>query len=172
MTSAGERPAAKILHIAGGRPLFQSPGMQMGVAGLLAGIAAAGCGAAQAPTPAPLVFEGEPALTVSSASGALTVAVWWSPSPPGIGYDASQLALTDQTGAPVAGATLTMVPWMAAHGHGASVLPAVTETAPGVYVATPVDFYMAGTWQLRTRIQRAGGAGDLDDTAQPTVDVR
>jgi len=133
--------------------------------------AAAGCGAGATPTPAPLIFEGAPALTVASASGALSLAVWWSPSPPTVGYDATQLAITTPDGAPVAGATVTVVPWMAAHGHGASVLPTVTETAPGVYVATPVDFYMAGSWQLRTRIQRAGDAGDLDDTAQPTVNV-
>lgn len=145
--------------------------MRLAPTGLLALFAAAGCGAAPAPQPAPLIFDGAPALTVASASGALAVAVWWSPSPPGIGYDASQLAITDQAGEPVVGATVTIVPWMAAHGHGASVLPAVTETAPGIYVAAPVDFYMAGTWQLRTRIQRGGDAGNLDDTAQPTVDV-
>lgn len=53
-----------------------------------------------------------------------------------------------------------------------SVLPAATETSPGVYVATPVDFYMSGTWQLRTRDQRVPDAGsEIDDTAQPTVDV-
>jgi len=171
MAPTGEPTAAKIFHIAGWGRLLQSPRMRRTLTGLLAGWAVAGCGAAPAPTPAPLVFDGAPALTVASASGALAVAVWWSPSPPGIGYDASQLAITDQTGAPVAGATVTIVPWMAAHGHGASVLPTVTETAPGVYVATPIDFYMAGTWQLRTRIQRAGDAGDLDDTAEPTVDV-
>jgi hypothetical protein len=39
---------------------------------------------------------------------------------------------------------------------------------PGVYVAAPVDFYMAGNWELMTAI--AGGA--IDDSAQPTVEVR
>ncbi len=149
---------------------FAPGGWRLAVLPMLAGAGAA-CGASTPPTPAPLAFDGAPAQTVASASGALSIAVWWSPAPPTVGYDASQLAITDQTGAPVSGATLTIVPWMPAHGHGASVQPTVQETAPGVYVATPVDFYMAGTWQLRTRIQRAGDAAPLDDTAQPGVDV-
>jgi hypothetical protein len=131
-----------------------------------------GCGGGAAPAPPPLVFDGAPALTVASASGALSVAVWWSPAQPTVGYDAAQLAITDQTGAPVSGATLTAVPWMPAHGHGASVQAAITETTPGVYVATPLDFYMSGAWVLRTRIVRGGDAeAAIDDTAQPPIDI-
>ena len=48
----------------------------------------------------------------------------------------------------------------------------ITETAPGVYAATPLDFYMSGAWVLRTRIQRAGdGEAPIDDTAQPPIDI-
>jgi hypothetical protein len=132
--------------------------------------AMAGCGGGTPVSPS-LTFMGPPAATLASDSGQLTVAVWWSPAQPAVGYDASQLAVTDAAGAVVSGATLTVVPWMSAHGHGTSVQPVVTETAPGVYVATPLDFYMSGTWQLRTRIQRAGDTGAIDDTAQPTIDV-
>ena len=142
-----------------------------------------GCNGQSAPSDPTLDFAGQPALTVASASGALNVAVWWSPPHPTVGYDATQLAITDSTGAPVSGLRLTIVPWMPAHGHGASVEPAVTETGPGLYVATPLDFFMSGTWQLRTTI--AGGSdggstgdggdaappGAIDDSAQPTVDV-
>jgi len=143
-----------------------------------------GCNGQSAPSDPTLDFTGQPALTFASASGALNIAVWWSPLHPTVGYDASQLEITDSTGAPVSGLTLTIVPWMPAHGHGASVEPTVTETAPGTYVATPLDFFMSGTWQLRTTIARApgpdGGTGDggdaappgaIDDSAQPTVDV-
>jgi hypothetical protein len=145
-------------------------------------VAVLGCGGSSG-TPAlpPLSFSGTPAVTTASSSGDLSIAVWWSPLQPTVGYDAAQLAVTDLMGAPVSGATLTVVPWMLAHGHGSSVLPAVSETSPGIYVATPLDFYMSGTWELRTRIQRAGdggagdrGAGDsgtIDDTAHPTVDI-
>ena len=123
------------------------------------------------------MFPGEPALTVASASGQLSIDVWWSPAQPTVGYDATQLAITDTTGAPATGLTLTIIPWMPAYGHGASVAPTVSETMPGIYVATPLDFFMAGNWQLMTAIDRAtdGGnsdAGAIDDSAQPTVDVR
>ena len=139
------------------------------VALLGAALVGPGCGGETAtPDPPVLEFPGAPALTVASASGQLTVAVWWSPAQPTVGYDAAQLAITDPTGASVSGLTLTIVPWMVAHGHGASVKPTVSETMPGVYVAAPVDFYMAGNWELMTAI--AGGA--IDDSAQPTVEVR
>ena len=51
--------------------------------------------------------------------------------------------------------------------------PTVQETAPGVYVAVPLDLYMSGSWQLRTRIHRdAGdGGGAIDDNAAPSVDI-
>jgi hypothetical protein len=126
-----------------------------------------------------LVFNGAPALTVPSASGALSVAVWWSPVQPTVGYDAAQLEITDATGAPVTGLALTVVPFMAAHGHGASVAPQVSEASPGIYVATPLDFFMAGHWELMTAISRAASDGGadagaleaIDDSAAPTVDV-
>src|ERR1700749_1022172 len=143
-----------------------------------------GCSGQTAPSDPTLDFSGQPALTAASASGALNLAVWWPPPHPTVGYDATQLAITDSTGAPVSGLTLTIVPWMPAHGHGASVEPTVTESAPGTYVATPLDFFMSGTWQLRTTIVSGsdGGAGDagdaaaapagaIDDSAQPTIDV-
>jgi YtkA-like len=144
-------------------------------------IAAAGCsGQAAAPTAPALVFPGAPALTLASASGQLNIDLWWSPAQPSVGYDATQLAITDGTGAPVSGLTLTVVPFMPAHGHGASVEPTVSESAPGVYVATPLDFFMAGNWELMTAIARgagdggstdAGAGGAIDDSAEPTVDV-
>jgi YtkA-like len=129
------------------------------------------------PVSAPLVFEGSPAETMASVSGNLQIGVWWSPLQPVVGYDATQFAISDATGAPVSGLTLTIVPWMPAHGHGASVQPTVTETAPGIYAATPLDFFMAGEWELRTSIASGvdgGGAGDaaiVADTFDPTINV-
>src|SRR5580692_11928210 len=140
---------------------------------------AVGCnGQASTPAAPALVFPGAPALTVASASGQLTIGVWWSPAQPTVGYDAAQLSIADATGAPVTGLTLTIIPWMPAHGHGASVEPTVSETAPGIYVATPLDFFMAGNWELMTSIARsadggadADSAGSLNDSADPTVEV-
>jgi hypothetical protein len=122
---------------------------------------------------APLVFSGSPAQTVISAGGQANIAVRWSWSPPVVGLDAGELTITDGAGAPLSGLALAVVPWMPAHGHGASVAPAWSEVAPGVYDVAPLDFYMSGTWQLLTTITRAVGAagGAIDDTAQPSVDI-
>lgn len=149
-----------------------------------AAIFVAGCSQPAPPTAPALVFPGAPALTMASASGQLSIGIWWAPPQPTVGYDATQLEITDSTGAPVAGLTLAITPWMPAHGHGASVLPTVSETAPGIYVATPLDFFMAGNWELMTAISRpagdagdagsagdASGAGAIDDSADPTLEV-
>ncbi len=144
---------------------------------LTAVLATAACnGSAAIPTSAPLVFPVAPAVTVASASGGLSIDVWWSPAQPIVGYDATQLAISDSSGSPVSGLALTIIPWMPAHGHGASVEPTVTEISPGTYVATPLDFFMAGEWELRTAITNAadGGSTDatmIDDSADPTVNV-
>ncbi len=115
--------------------------MNLRLSFLGAALLVAGCGGQPVTPNAPLLeFQGAPALTIASASGQLTVGIWWSPSQPTVGYAAAQLSITDTTGAPVTGLTLTIVPWMPAYGHGASVAPTVSETMPGVYVATPARF--------------------------------
>jgi hypothetical protein len=145
---------------------------------LLAALVGAGCGGQAMPTAPALVFTGAPALTTASASGQLSLQIWWSPTSPTVGYDAAQLAISDTTGAPVSGLTLTIVPWMTAHGHGASVDPTVTEASPGVYVATPIDFFMSGSWELMTAIAYPVGPADAanagvvaNDSADPMVNV-
>ena len=139
----------------------------LGLCVLLAAASLLGCGGAEPGPALPILdFPGPPAQSVTSASGLLTVDVRWSPNPPGVGLDASELTVRDATDSPVAGLTLTVVPWMPAHGHGTSTKPAVSETGPGVYVVTPISFYMSGQWELRTTI---AGTGAADDTATPSV---
>jgi hypothetical protein len=130
---------------------------------------ACGGSAGTGPAEPVLEFSGPSALTAVSSSGQLDVAVRWSPNPPAIGLAASELTITDTTagGAPATGLALTVLPWMPAHGHGTSTTPTVSETAPGVYVATPIDFYMAGQWELRTTI-----AGALDDMVTPAIELQ
>ena len=118
------------------------------------------------PPAAPASFSGAFFQSVPSASGMMRVAVRWSPAVPAVGVDAGELTVTDRTGTPIAGLVLSIVPWMPAHGHGTSVKPAISETAPGVFVATPLYLYMSGHWELRTTI----GGADLD-TAIPSVDL-
>ena len=136
----------------------------------------AACGGEQAPPqPAPLDFSGPPAEMVASQGGQVNLSIRWSWSPPVVGYDAVELTITDGTGAALKGLMVSVVPWMPAHGHGASVAPTVTEKDPdlypGVYLAAPLDFYMSGTWQLLTTILGPETTEPIDDTAQPSVDI-
>ena len=113
------------------------------------------------------MFSGSPALSVTSTSGALGAAVRFSPESPVVGLDAAELTITDASGAVVSGLTVVVVPWMPAHGHGSSTRPSVSEEAPGVYVATPINFFMPGEWELRTTV-----SGPVDDTVTPAVVVQ
>ena len=154
-----------------------SSGRMIGLAAFAALTSLACDSGTATPASAPLVFEGPAAETMPSASGDLQIGVWWSPAQPTVGYDAAQLSISDTTGAPVSGLALTVVPWMPAHGHGASVQPTIIETAPGIYAATPLDFFMAGEWELRTAIaggidgDGAGDAAGINDSVDPTVNV-
>jgi hypothetical protein len=133
---------------------------------LIAFVAAGACGAAGGPAAPPMSFGVEPDQTVTSDSGALTIAVWFAPDPPSAGSDAAQIGFTDAGGATVSGLDLSVVPWMPAHGHGTSVNPTVTETAPGVFVATPLYLFMPGSWELRMTI-----GGTVDDTAKASFEI-
>jgi len=125
-----------------------------------------GCGEVAPPPAPPASFGANPDQTVASDSGALTVAVRYAPDPPTAGEDAAQLTFTDAGGAPVGGLDLTVVPWMPAHGHGTSVDPTVTETTPGVFLASPLYLFMPGTWELRMTI-----GGTVDDTAKTSFEI-
>lgn len=119
--------------------------------------ALAGCSGSPEATAAstgPLTFATQPAMTVASKSGQLRVDVRTAPQqPPSRGVQAVQLVIVDSTTqTPETGLSLAVVPWMPAMGHGASLTPIVQEGPPGTYVITDVDFFMAGTWEVRTNI--------------------
>jgi len=129
-------------------------------------VAGGACGATGEPAPPPLSFGAQPDQTMTSDSGALTIAVWFAPDPPSTGSDAAQIAFTDANGVAVSGLDLSVVPWMPAHGHGTSVNPTVTESTPGVFVATPLYLFMPGSWELRMTI-----GGTVDDTAKASFEI-
>lgn len=64
------------------------------------------------------------------------------------------------------GLAVSVVPWMAAHAHGTSVVPIVTPRGDGRYLVTEVALFMPGAWQLRTSFE-----GKITDRVAPTVDV-
>jgi hypothetical protein len=138
-------------------------------AALLFGVlAAGGCGAGNNTATEPPSFPPDALSSVASDSGGFNIAVRSSPQPPTLGLDFVQYTITDGSGAPVDGLTITVVPWMPAHGHGTSVQPTVEAQGSGVYQLDTVDLYMAGHWELRSTITGPSG----DDAAVPTVDVQ
>jgi hypothetical protein len=129
-------------------------------------LASIACGTETVPAMDPPSFGPTPSQTIASDSGALSIAVRFSPDPPTGGIDAAQLSFTDTLGAGVSGLDVTVVPWMPAHGHGTSVDPTVTETAPGTFVAAPLYLFMPGSWELRMTI-----TGSVDDTAKAAFEI-
>lgn len=127
-----------------------------------------GCGGGASPGannsfPARTLFE------LASDSGQQHVEVRTAPEqPPTRGIVEMQLTITDATtGTPANGLELSVVPWMPAMGHGASVTPTVVETAPGIYDLENLVLFMPGTWQIRTKWD-----GTAVDNVTPTLEVR
>lgn len=130
-------------------------------------IAAAGCGSedpcgGHSHDPACLVCDGDEdpiPSTVEGDSGNLSVELVSSdPGPPiGDSNHTMVVRVLDSTGASVEGATFEKFePWYPAGGHGTPLVAEVTETAPGEYTATQVNFLHPGHWELR--IDVADGA--------------
>jgi len=114
------------------------------------------------------VFSAQSLMSVTSSSGKLRMDVRTAPEqPPSRGVQAVELVITDAaTGAPETGLLLDVLPWMPAMGHGAPLKPTVMEDPGGVYVVDDVDFFMAGTWELRTTF-----SGSLADYAAPSFQI-
>ena len=101
-------------------------------------LTSAACGTDPIQSTEPPSFAADPDQVLASDSGSLTIAVRFAPAPPTVGTDAVQLSFVDPSGAVASGLGLAVVPWMPAHGHGTSVNPTVTETAPGTGVDMPL----------------------------------
>jgi hypothetical protein len=126
----------------------------------------AGCDNGMVPSGPPPSFAADPDQTLMSDSGALRIEVRYAPDPPTVGSNAVEIVFTDANGAVQPGLGLGVVPWMPAHGHGTSIDPVVTETAPGTFVATPVYLFMPGSWELRMTT-----SGTVDDTAKAAFEI-
>jgi hypothetical protein len=76
------------------------------------------------------------------------------PAPPARGDNVLTIQLADSGGAPMAGANLSLVPFMPDHGHGTPVDAVVTEstTVVGQYEVAPVNLWMPGLWQLLVNV--------------------
>jgi hypothetical protein len=131
---------------------------------LFVGLASA-CGSAAVSSES---FPANALESMTSQNGSYRVEVRTAPQPPSRGAQSVEYTLTrSDTGEVAPGLSLSVVPWMPAMGHGTSLVPSVSEAAPGVYVATNVGWYMPGQWVLRTTIvdPAAGSDGDVDGGA-------
>ena len=131
---------------------------------LLAGAASA-CSSDPDPGPAPAVTgcaaekradAFQPGLKKIAPSGLVVSLSDARPAPPAKGDNTWTLRLTDPQGAPVDGATVTLVPFMPDHGHGSAVKPTVTFTgSDGKYAVSRVYLAMAGYWEITVTVVRA-----------------
>jgi hypothetical protein len=137
----------------------------------LLGALGLGCGDTDSSTEGPSTgeFPKDALVTVTSKQGKLRLATWTSPEqPPSRGTLRVRLLITDTTsGANVAGLKLAMSPEMPSMGHGTPVIPKIEDSGEGVYLASDVNLFMAGRWDLRVTI-----AGSVTDEAVIPVDVR
>jgi len=47
------------------------------------------------------------------------------------------------------GCTIDVLPWMPAHGHGATATPLFEEEVGGIYLVSNINYTMPGHWELR-----------------------
>jgi hypothetical protein len=93
-------------------------------------------------------------LTKQTASGGMSIELMnATPAPPQKESNALVLKVVAAGGAPVDGATLSVVPFMPDHGHGSSVKPTVTPMGGGLYDVSNVYLPMPGLWRLTVTVQ-------------------
>lgn len=80
---------------------------------------------------------------------------------PKVGQNTLELTLRDDEGEPVSGATLTVHPFMSAHGHGSSETPQITDHDDGSYTAAPITLTMPGAWEVTISATHQKREGEL-----------
>jgi hypothetical protein len=91
-----------------------------------------------------------------------------TPAPPIKGNNAWTLEVTDASGAPLDGLTLTVKPYMPDHRHGSSITPQVAAAGHGTYDVTLLNLGMPGIWTVTFDVAAAGSTGDAGATDSAT----
>jgi hypothetical protein len=101
-------------------------------------------------------------LSAKATDGAFAVTfVDAMPAPPTKGENVWTVKISDGSGGPVTGATVTVNPFMPDHGHGSSIVPQVTPMGTdGTYAVSLLDLFMPGIWQVTFDIAPASGPTD------------
>ena len=91
-----------------------------------------------------------PGLQQAGKAGKLAVQLdSIAPAPVARGDNRWTFTLLDAAGAPVTGATVSVLPYMPDHRHGSAITPAVAPgTKPGEYVLSRLNLFMPGLWQI------------------------
>src|SRR5262249_50385354 len=95
----------------------------------------------------------------TTESGTLHLAVQSDPAMPALGRNTFVVEVTSPDGAPLDGMSVTLTPWMPAHGHGSTEQPTITPLGNGRYQAFPVTLFMVGDWQVTARAAHDGEFG-------------
>ncbi|MEZ5397984.1 MAG: FixH family protein [Bryobacterales bacterium] len=101
-------------------------------------------------------------LAETTPSGRTVKFVSATPAPPDVGDNAWTFEVLDPSGAPEAGLSLEILPWMPMHGHG--LVPPTygsTETDAGTYEIEMFDLIMPGVWQFT--VDTAAGTETPDE---------
>jgi hypothetical protein len=95
------------------------------------------------------------------AGGVQVTLVSATPAPPGRD-DNTWVIDAARSGTPLAGATVTVRPFMPDHQHGTSVPVVVTPDAAmaGRYQLSPINLWMPGLWEITIDVTPAGGQRD------------
>jgi hypothetical protein len=90
-----------------------------------------------------------PNMTVNSKNGGMKVSLVSSPAPPAKGNNVWTLRITNGSGTPMPGLSLSYATLMPDHGHGSPISnPAITDKGGGTYDVNPVDLFMPGVWHV------------------------
>jgi len=77
-----------------------------------------------------------------------------------VGVNTLDIIVHDKNDKDVAGAIVTVSPWMPEMGHGVYEKPVVRERGGGLYSVENIILIMGGRWELRIKIKR----GDVEDS--------
>ncbi len=100
-------------------------------------------------------------LTKTGDAGLISVVLESSsPAPPARANNDWMIQVLDANGAPISDATVNVTPYMPQHGHGTSVKAVITPMGNGEYELNPVNFVMAGVWEITIDVKLTDGTTD------------
>lgn len=73
-----------------------------------------------------------------------------------VGVNSAELIIHDENDKDLAGAKITVTPWMPGMGHGVNEEPVVIERGGGLYSIENIMLIMGGHWELRLNIAKDG----------------